>query len=55
MKQEKFGSKDNLFSSNFLLNGLGFDLGNDYFSIFNAFDENGFSYSRNDKDIYTKV
>ncbi|TFB12911.1 hypothetical protein E3U55_16910 [Filobacillus milosensis] len=55
MKQQKFGSNDNLLCSNLLLNGLGFDMGNNYFSIFNAFDETGFSYSRYNKGIYTKV
>ena len=53
--QEAIDSKGNVLHSNRLLNGLGFGIGSTYFSIFNAFDETGFSYLRDDNLIYTKL
>ncbi|MBT2729209.1 hypothetical protein J7E63_20135 [Bacillus sp. ISL-75] len=55
MTQEAFDSKGRLLHSNLLLNGLGFCIGASYFSIFNAFDETGFSYLRDENLIYTKL
>lgn len=55
MTQEAIDSKGNVLHSNLLLNGLGFGIGSSYFSIYNAFDETGISYLRDDNLIYTKL
>jgi hypothetical protein len=55
MAQDAFGSEGDKLCSNLLLNGLGFDTGGGYLSIFNAFDETGFSYSRDENLLYTKI
>jgi hypothetical protein len=55
MPQDAFDSKDNKLCSNHLLNGLGFDTGKGYLSIYNSFDETGLSFSRNENLLYSQV
>ncbi|QCR31967.1 hypothetical protein [Lysinibacillus sp. SGAir0095] len=55
MTQKEFDTKDILLESNMLLNGLGFSIGESYLSIFNALDETGFSFLREDNLMYTKI
>ncbi|AXI00933.1 hypothetical protein DV702_15180 [Sporosarcina sp. PTS2304] len=55
MTQEAIDAKDNLIHSNVWLSGLGFSVRECYVSIFNTFDETGFSFSKKENLIYTKV
>lgn len=50
-----FDSKENHPFSTLLLHGLGFVIEKGYLSIFNAFNEIGFSYSRDERHLYTKI
>lgn len=49
-----FDSKENNSFSTFL-QGLGFAIEKGYLSIFNAFDETGFSYSKDGRYLYTML